>query len=341
MKMRMKRKLLSIMLASPLLVVGVSQAGDDTPPLLFSNTYITAGEAAKIHGNVKAMTYFVSGANAQLGRVETDDETPIISDIQAGTTVTTGAGTVVTGSIQAGTAITLGATTIIGDENIATDGGACTDAVLTVGASVSYNMYFDCVEFNAMDFTRTQLIDAKMVYSNLTDELNEPNMLPPQISVDAELEPTNPNNPFDPSVVDTQTLSHEGQDTYVYNAFSLITGAGVTITLIGSHDWVFNIDNMLSLGAGSEIKLEEDSTGSVTWNVGGYASLGENAKLVGTVLSSGYISTGAGTEVTAAPSASGDYCGGLFSANSYVTLGERASVESCVEQDIPHILQRT
>jgi hypothetical protein len=86
-------------------------------------------------------------------------------------------------------------------------------------------------------------------------------------------------------------VDNNGLSTYVYNATSLTTGTGINITLKGVVNWGFNIDSMLSLGAGSEIILNED-TGSVTWNVGGYTSLGAAAKLVGIVLLNGFVPRG-------------------------------------------------
>ena len=76
---------------------------------------------------------------------------------------------------------------------------------------------------------------------------------------------------------------------------------------------------MISLGAGTQINFADGSNGSVTWNIGGYTSLGTDAKMVGNVLSSGYVSTGVRSEV----------CGGLFSADSYVTVGASAKVGTC------------
>ena len=48
---------------------------------------------------------------------------------------------------------------------------------------------------------------------------------------------------------------------------------------------------MLVLGAGTKIVFDDSSTGSVIWNIGGYASIGAEAEIVGTALASGYVTT--------------------------------------------------
>ena len=294
-------------------------------PLIFGNTYITAGESAKIQGNVQALTYLVTGANAQLGSVNTYGEVIVESDIQTGTTVTTGAASLVTGNIQVGTAITLGAATIVGHVADDKNGAACAGTALTLGAAVIYNARFVCDASNpeVMTYSRTKLVNAKTDYSSLTSlDINSRNVLESMISLNTVLSSSD-------AYPTTDHHSTNGKPTYVYNTSSLTTGADIEITLDGDVNWVFNIENMLSLGEGSEIKLASESKGSVTWNVGGYTSLGESSTLVGTVLSNGYVSTGMGSTVTAAPSSSGDYCGGLFSADSYVTIGARGAVNGC------------
>lgn len=122
--------------------------------------------------------------------------------------------------------------------------------------------------------------------------------------------------------------------TVVYNAASLTTAAGIILTLDGNYDWVFNINDILSLGAGTKMVLTGGSDVSVTWNVGGYASIGADAEIVGTILAHGYISTGVRAKVTGAASASvssepaQSYCGDLLSATSYITIGASSGV-SC------------
>ncbi|MFT4614866.1 MAG: hypothetical protein ACI9NT_002017, partial [Bacteroidia bacterium] len=101
----------------------------------------------------------------------------------------------------------------------------------------------------------------------------------------------------------------------VYNASSLTTGAGITLTLEGAHHFVFNIADMLSIGAGTIMEVDSNVL-SVTWNMGGYASVGAQAQMVGTVYAKGYVSTGVDSVMN----------GGLYSATSYVTIGASGEV---------------
>jgi hypothetical protein len=61
----------------------------------------------------------------------------------------------------------------------------------------------------------------------------------------------------------------------------------------------------------------------IIWNVtGSYVTVGANAKIVGTVMARGYVSTGEGAEL----------CGGAaYSATSYITVGANAKVGADAE----------
>jgi hypothetical protein len=275
----------------------------DGKPLIFGNTYVSTGANAKLYGDSVATTYFVAGAGSI-----------IEGNIKTGAAITTGATARVTGNITAGTAITLGATTVL-------DGSVCFSTDFTLGAGAMTNGE-DCVE-DGTPFTPNDVATAKAFFKSLT---------PPNILDQNHLNATIPND-LTLSLYDDFTPYSDG-DTIVYNATSLTTAAGITLTLDGSYDWVFNITDMLSLGAGTKVVLAPGSTGSVTWNVGGYASIGAQAEIIGTIFAHTYISTGMGAKVTAAsaPSVSSSpsqsYCGGLFSATSYVTIGASSTV-SC------------
>jgi len=274
---------------------------DATAPLVFGNTYISTGASAQVNGNIVANTYLVSGA-----------DTAVKGDIQVEGAVTTGATTAVTGYIKAGTAITLGATTVV-------DGDLCYGTALTQGAGASF--YYDDCSMEPMTYTRDDVIAAQDSFNALTPlYVEDRNQLSPTMPGDLTLN------------ADDGLTTIIAATTVVYNATSLTTAAGVTLRLEGDYDWVFNITNMLSFGAGTKIVLAEDSEGSVTWNAGGYVSIGSDAEIAGVILADGYISTGLRAKVngrgrysvTVEPSQS--YCGGLFSANSYVTIGASSSV---------------
>jgi serine acetyltransferase len=295
-------------------VANVIEVDNTNTPLVFGNTYVSTGASAELNGDIVANTYLVAGASTvvkgtiQTGAAVTIGATSVIgsgnnegdANIDAGTAITIGAGTEVDGKVSYGTALTLGA-------------GA------TIDSSSNYPTQI-------MAHDSGKVINAQDYFNSLTATHNDDrNILESTIPQDLTLEPA----------YDGATFNG---DTIVYNATSLTTAAGIIITLKGSHDWVFNITDMLSLGAGTKIVLADNSTGSVTWNVGGYASIGANAEIVGTILARGYVSTGMGSKVTGAdinsstPSTlstpSQSYCGGLFSATSYVTIGASGTV-SC------------
>jgi len=126
------------------------------------------------------------------------------------------------------------------------------------------------------------------------------------------------------------TLS--GNNTFtpgVYSASDLTTAAGSLLTLDGNGEvnpyWVFNIVTYLSLGEATQIHIiNAGSNSGVFWNTGGYASLGANSSFLGTLLSSGYISEGAGASIP---------CGSAYSL-SYVSVGAGATVGSGICESI-------
>lgn len=297
----MKFKFLTIMLVAPFLAVATSHASEPLPstavlkttdvPLIFGDTYVSVGASAELHGDVLASTYLVAGAT-----------TDVTGHIQTGTAVTLGASSRVGGEINSDTAITLGASSIV-------NGRACFGTALTQGASAIYDES-SCGDIKTMTYNRDELVAEKDGLSALTN-LDDSNVLESFISQDLTL------NPVHGLVASVGNLGV----TYVYDATSLTTGENVTITLTDGVNYVFNIADMMSLGAGTQIKFSGDNAANhtVKWNIGGYTSLGTDAKIEGKVLSSGYVSTGVRSEV----------CKGLFSANSYVTVGASAKVGTC------------
>ena len=116
----------------------------------------------------------------------------------------------------------------------------------------------------------------------------------------------------------------------VYDVTGLLTTtAGITLTLDAQHqhsDFIFNVSSYLSFGAGTVVEVinGEGYNTRVIWNSGGYTSIGAKAEVVGTILATAYVSTGAYSTVTG----SGESYGGVFSATSYVTVGANATVGS-------------
>jgi hypothetical protein len=266
-----------------------------SPPLVFGQTYVSAGANATFGGNIVATTYFVGGA-----------ETKVDGSIQSGTAITLGAGSQVLNynHTESGTATTLGA-------SVEFLGTAYHGTVFTLGAGnsvVSQPRTQETLHYNG------GLVEKKQeFYKVLTPALNDQNVLASTMTSDITLDPDN-------NYATIQYIDDVGY-VVVYNLDSLTTSAGIKLTLTAGFHYVFNIADMLSLGAGTTIEMSEnecyeEGTCSVTWNLGGYASVGAEANMIGTVFAYGYISTGVDSVVT----------GGLYSATSYVTIGASGTV---------------
>jgi carbonic anhydrase/acetyltransferase-like protein (isoleucine patch superfamily) len=274
-------------------------------PMIFGNTYISTGAGAKINGDIVANTSLVVGEN-----------TVVIGNIQAAETVQTGATTRVEGNINAGSAITLGPRTVV-------NGEMCYATSLTQGVDTK-SSNTDC-QFDAMTYNRDDVIATQDVYTALTSKnMTKRNQLNPKIPQDLTLS------------FDDDFTKHRDGNTIVYNATSLTTAAGITLTLDGSYDWVFNITDMLTLGAGTTVELAEGSKGSVTWNIGGFASIGADAQVAGVIFANGYITTGSRAKVKGRVS-SESYCSALFSATSFVKIGASSTV-SCEQTVIEPVV---
>jgi hypothetical protein len=151
-------------------------------------------------------------------------------------------------------------------------------------------------------------------------------------------------------LIDAQTeLNNKGQGTSlakelttnialspgVYSAVNWSTAAGITLTLQGTgtgtgsdnEEWIFNIDT-LTFGANTEVVI--DNTGAdaqVFWNVANYATIGAEADVIGIIIAGAHVVLGADATVYgASPGAASN--GGVYSIDSYVTLGANAIVGS-------------
>jgi hypothetical protein len=123
----------------------------------------------------------------------------------------------------------------------------------------------------------------------------------------------------------------------VFSAPSLATTASITITLQGTNnpneEWIVNITDILSFNVSTIIKLvvvHDDSR--IIWNLGGYISVGSDAKIYGTILAHTYIITGDGSVLMN----NYQWCGGLYSATSYVSIGASSEVSypDCMTESI-------
>jgi len=276
----------------------------NTVPLVFSQTYVSAGADATFDGNIAATTYFVGGA-----------VTSVTGSIQSGTAITLGADSNVVGNTESGTATTLGAATKVRVNTSGGGGNVTYVTALTEGASSEFVQAHPLTAKSSMTYFASDVESRRCILNNLSP--SPKTNLNARMDVNTKLDPVTNSSYYSLKTLDSKNV-------YVYTLSSLTTGAGIKLELNAALHYVFNIDDMLSLGAETEIVqcgswnsttgecvVATSPTGSVTWNVGGYASVGEKAVLIGNVLAKGYISTGVDSVMN----------GQLHSETSYVTIG--------------------
>ena len=116
----------------------------------------------------------------------------------------------------------------------------------------------------------------------------------------------------------------------IYSAPSLSTTASTSLFLDAQGndgaEWVFNIVDILHIGAFYNIQIINEGTAensSVVWNIGGYANIGASSNFIGTIFANTYIMVGANATVTG----NGENCAGVYSATSYVSTGSDAVID--------------
>lgn len=260
-----------------------------------SGDVVTVGAASTIGGAITSSGAATIGANAKVG-----------GDLVAGGIVTTGDTAAVSGSIEAGGYASLGANSVI-EGNVAGVGHT------TMGA-------------NSAAGSQSALSSSPITPSDFTASLNSTVVTTAQKVVDAQASFTALGlGQAMSTTMSTNTTLYGGG---VFSAANFSTTAGTTLTLDdqgGRHDWVFNISDFLVTGASSTVIVANANPAStVTWNVkSGYASLGANSNFLGVIMARDYISVGADTDVAGFNAS----CG-LYSASSYISTGNGASVGS-------------
>ncbi|MBC7620265.1 MAG: type I secretion C-terminal target domain-containing protein [Candidatus Saccharibacteria bacterium] len=274
-----------------------SAAGTDSALMdLASHVAITGVAITSGFSNVSiyAGLYLSTGASSVLnGGIMTGDYTSIGAsgtlggNISSGGYTSTGASAIVTGSVLSGDYVTTGASSTISGA-IAAVGG------ITPAAGSSH-----------------QVLTSALMVSEQVDAL--------QRVADAQstLKAMGP----------TSTLAeYLGSTTLVagvYSATNLWTTAGTTLTLDGqglfNQTWIFNVASILALGADTKVVLINAGEGaSILWNsYNGYASIGADAQVLGTVYALNYISVGANAIITGPNGTNG----GLFTQTGYMTFG--------------------
>jgi len=300
-------------------------------------TYNSGGDSSIVHGNVIAGTYASTGngstinGNYRAGGVLTlgdgatvngNAETILAGSATANTTVTGnlvvgGVGTMgdsahVYGNFISGLDSTIGANGQL-DGNWEVGPGSVAAASASSNTALSdavdtATVYLDGVK---------QAIQSDMVAA--TNDLIAAKATLSGMGLGVQLAPT--------MVVDTTLFAG------VFSAASWSTTAGTTLTLDGQGQdnakWVFNIEDILAFGGVSTVELVNVGVNAqVYWNVknlvaGGYASLGDGADIVGTIIAQDYVMVGANAFVR---NASAGNCAGVYSTASYVSIGANAVV---------------
>jgi cytoskeletal protein CcmA (bactofilin family) len=321
---------------------------------VFSKEYTTTGDSSSVNGSVMtggvgttgaggaisgdftavgAMTIggisavttnvaTVGGSMTSGGALTTGDSSTVGGDITAGGAATVGANGAVSGNMASAGVVTTGAASQVGGNVEA--GGAAT---VGVGASVAGTVYaVGAYTEDANSTPQTSAVitsnpvDAAALQAGLINTVdgNKDQILAAQLAFSRML----------PDLVLSATMPADlTLVSGVYSAPSFSTTDSKTLTLDGQNlidqYWVFNIGDILKMGAGSKIvMINGANSDSVIWNAGGYADFGDGSLFLGTLLAEDHVHVGANAKALG-PSGS---CGGLFSALSYVSTGAAAQI---------------
>ena len=329
---------------------------------VFSNTYTTTGDAAIVYGNMLVGDVVTTGANAGVtGNIDSVNAANVGGGVATvGGNVTSGGvmtlggatggsttGPSVTGSITSTGASTIGAYSYVGGDmltgDVATTGDSATvggdllaGGAATVGANSTITGNLGAVGLitisasgkvgsssiitsPALPGVRTSVIpeaDAVSTIQGTMDALGTGTTLAATMTVNTTL------------------------NAGIYSAPSLSTTASTILFLDAQGndgaEWVFNIVDILHIGAFYNIQIINEGTAknsSVVWNTGGYANIGASSNFIGTIFANTYIMVGANATVTG----NGENCAGVYSATSYVSTGSDAVIDGrgCSTTPIP------
>ncbi len=315
---------------------------------VFATQYTSTGANSRIFGNVLSGDVSTTGANASVygdlvsvGAATTGGGGSTVSgNIVSGDVLTTGDRSVVGGSITSSGASTVGANSRIGGSMVSggasttgdsstvsgdiwSGGNASIGAAATVGGTLGATGSISVGAGGSVN-SRQALSSSPIDANASTGAIRTTVISDAQQVIDAQsaLTKMGTGTALAPTITTERTLN-----SGVYSAVSLSTSAGTTLYLDGQglddQYWVFNITDILATGASTNITLiNAGANSSVIWNTGGYATLGANSTFVGIILANDYISVGAHAKLTGV----GNSCGGLYSAASYVSMGDSSSV---------------
>jgi hypothetical protein len=310
-----------------------------------AETYSASGAGATINGDILSGTYTSLGAKEWVNEQTNRDEVrgdgfyngTITGDVDSGTYVSTGDSAVVGGNVDSGTYTTTGAnSTVAGNIDSGTD--------VTLGASSSVQ---SVTAKGAV--TEGNNSTAGPISGNEGGVKAEKTTLGTVITSEQKRLGGMSGTTLPGAGATTYDPAGASFDAGVYNIediFSVTASSNITLTGNGNADesWVFNIGNYMVFGAGSKVVLNNvHNNSNVIWNILGdstdgaglgYASLGAGVDFTGSILANSYISVGAHyppTNTSGYVTGAGSYCGGLYSATGYVSVGATSIIgrENC------------
>jgi hypothetical protein len=326
---------------------------------VFSNTYTTTGDASQVYGSMLVGGVATTGANAGVaGDIEsvgaanigggTSTVSPKVNNPLIGGSVTSGGvmtvggatGGVTPGPIISGDLTSTGASTIGAFAQVL--GNMLSGGIATTGADseVVGDVKGTAVVKSASSTIGSSEVTTTAVSSTLTGDLDVKRQTASDdvATIRATLDAMNGGATLLAATMTVDTTLTAG----VYTAPSLSTTASTTLFLDAENndnaEFIFNIGDILAIGAYHKIIVLNEGVGKntrVTWNIGtaansldgGYASIGAEARFIGTVFAQDYVSVGAGAWAT-----TGGYntCAGIYSETSYVSTGAKAVIDGNV-----------
>jgi predicted acyltransferase (DUF342 family) len=313
---------------------------------VLANTYNSGGDSSIVHGNVIAKTYASTGNGSTIN-----------GDYRSGDVLTLGDGGLITGNAESKGAGNVGANATVVETFVAGGVGTMGDSATvknfisggagTIGANgtVTGDWKVDgLATISASAYAAGSPMATAIGYLQDRATSHEDDILNATTNLEtakAALTAMGPGTILAPTYT-TDGVLFAG----VYSAPSWSTtdtGTGVVIELDAQGDkdaqWIFNIDDILAFGAntnvvmiGLDLTFGAVNNQQVFWNLrtkgpGGYASIGANANIIGTIIAEDYIKVGAGATVYGASPDSGN-CGGVYSTTSYVSVGAGAIIGS-------------
>jgi carbonic anhydrase/acetyltransferase-like protein (isoleucine patch superfamily) len=307
---------------------------------VLANTYVSGGDSAIVYGNVIAKTYASTGNGST---IHGDFRSSDVLTLGDGATVTGNAQSIEAGNATANTTVygnfeTGGVGTMGDTANVHGNFISSLDGTIGANAILDGNWEVGAGSVAAASASSNKLnsdaVDTDVAYLNSvlatidSDMITATNDL---IGAKAALSAMGLGNALAATMTVDTTFT-----AGVYSAASWSTTAGTTLTLDGqgldNAMWFFNIDDILAFGGDTTIELfNVGDNAQVFWNVGslsspgGYASIGDGADIVGTIIAEDYVMVGANATVMHASAAYGN-CAGIYSTTSYVSIGASAVV---------------